>query len=53
MVAISYYLIGIVSYLSKALKGVGLPIDPDLAVGIAVPVVLVLVWQGCGESARW
>ena len=46
VVAISYYLIGIVSYLSKALKGVGLPIDPDLAVGIAVPVVLVLVWQG-------
>ncbi|EWY37582.1 membrane protein [Skermanella stibiiresistens SB22] len=46
VVAISYYLIGIVSYLAKALKGIGLPINPDLAVGLAVPVVLMLVWQG-------
>jgi len=46
VVAISYYLIGIVSYLAKALKGVGLEINPDLAVGLAVPVVLFLVWSG-------
>jgi uncharacterized membrane-anchored protein len=46
VVAISYYLVGIVSYMAKALKGVGLPIDPDLAVGLAIPVVLFLVWSG-------
>jgi uncharacterized membrane-anchored protein len=46
VVAISYYLVGIVSYVAKALKGAGLPIEPDLAVGLAVPVVLFLVWSG-------
>jgi uncharacterized membrane-anchored protein len=46
VVAISYYLLGLVSYGAKALKGAGVPVDADLAVGIAIPLVLGLVWSG-------
>ena len=43
--AISYYVIGLLLYLAKALYGLGLPINPELAVGAAVPVVLWSVWR--------
>lgn len=46
MVAISYYLIGLVGYAAKGLKGAGLPVDPDMAAGLMIPVVLALVWSG-------
>lgn len=41
--AIVYYVVGIVGYLSKALKAAGLHFDSDLAVGIAIPIVAGLV----------
>jgi uncharacterized membrane-anchored protein len=44
VVAISYYSIGLVSYAGKAAKAAGVPLNPDVATGIAVPVVLGLVW---------
>ncbi|MDL2336498.1 MAG: DUF3422 domain-containing protein [Pseudomonadota bacterium] len=37
--AIVYYVAGLVGYLSKALKAGGLHIEPDLVVGIAIPLV--------------
>lgn len=40
VVAISYYLLGLVGYLAKGGKAVGLPIDPDLLSALAIPVVL-------------
>ncbi|WP_109116819.1 DUF3422 domain-containing protein [Azospirillum sp. TSO22-1] len=46
VVAISYYLIGIVGYAAKSLKGFGWKIDPDMIVGLMIPVVLFLVWKG-------
>ena len=46
VVAISYYLIGIMGYAAKSLKGFGLKVDPDIVVGVMIPVVLVLVWKG-------
>ncbi|WP_342667948.1 DUF3422 domain-containing protein [Azospirillum halopraeferens] len=46
VVAISYYLIGIVGYAAKALKGAGWKVDPDLLVGLMIPVVLGFVWIG-------
>jgi uncharacterized membrane-anchored protein len=46
VVAISYYLVGLVAYAAKAARGAGLPVDPDTATGLAVPVVLALVWTG-------
>jgi uncharacterized membrane-anchored protein len=43
--AIVYYVAGLIGYLSKGLKASGLRIDPDLVVGVAIPVVAALaVW---------
>ena len=39
--AISYYVAGLVGYLAKAAKGVGVPVDADLLVGIIIPLVAV------------
>lgn len=52
VVAISYYLIGIVGYAAKALKGFGWKVDPDLIVGLMIPVVLFLVWKGVRRIRR-
>lgn len=41
--AIVYYAAGLVGYLAKALNATGLRVDPDIAVGIAIPLVAGLV----------
>ena len=46
VVAISYYSIGLVSYAGKAMKAAGLPVNPDVLTGVAVPVLIVAVWYG-------
>jgi len=46
VVAISYYLAGLISYAGKALKAAGLHIDTDLTTGISVPVLALVVWLG-------
>ncbi len=40
VVAISYYLLGLVLYGAKGLKGAGLHVDPDVAALVALPVIL-------------
>lgn len=40
IVAISYYSIGLIYYLAKALFILGLPIKPELLTGFSVPIVL-------------
>lgn len=42
--AISYYVISLLLYGGKALKAAGLPINPEMAAGALVPVVLWSVW---------
>lgn len=42
LAAIVYYVVGLVGYAAKAGKSGGLPIDPDLATGLAIPVVALL-----------
>ncbi|OON64004.1 hypothetical protein B0920_11875 [Massilia sp. KIM] len=42
--AISYYLVGLLGYAGKAAKAAGLPLDPDLALGVLVPLVAGGVW---------
>jgi uncharacterized membrane-anchored protein len=42
--AISYYVVGLVSYLAKALSDLGLPIDPALVTGLSVPVVVLIIF---------
>lgn len=46
VVAISYYLVGLMSYAVKALKATGLNMDADLTIGAALPVLAVVVWLG-------
>lgn len=46
VVAISYYLMGLIGYLAKGLKSVGLPVDYDMAGLIGLPVVAGAVWLG-------
>ncbi len=52
VVAISYYLVGLVSYAAKGLKAAGLHVDPDLAIGIAVPLLAGAVWLGLRAMHR-
>ena len=42
--AVSYYTVGLCSYVSKAAKYAGLPINPDIATGIMVPIVVLTIW---------
>jgi uncharacterized membrane-anchored protein len=44
--AITYYIVGLVGYGAKALKAEGLKLDPELAMGLAIPVVLGLTAFG-------
>jgi uncharacterized membrane-anchored protein len=43
--AISYYVISLLLYGGKALKAAGAPINPEMAAGALVPVVLWAVWR--------
>jgi uncharacterized membrane-anchored protein len=42
--AISYYVIGLLGYVGKAVKGLGVPVNPDVATGALVPFVAAAVW---------
>jgi len=46
VVAISYYMIGLLGYAGKAAKAAGLPLNPDIATGLLVPLVVAAVWLG-------
>lgn len=41
--AITYYIAGLIGYLAKAAQAYGVTIAPDLAVGISIPIVALLV----------
>lgn len=43
--AISYYVVSLLLYVGKAGKAAGLPINPEMAAGAAIPVVLWAVWR--------
>ncbi|MFO1320097.1 MAG: DUF3422 domain-containing protein [Burkholderiales bacterium] len=46
VVAITYYLLGLVGYVLKAGKGIGLPLNVDAALGLLVPVACGVTWFG-------
>ena len=46
VVAISYYSIGLVAYAGKAMKAAGVPVNPDVLTGAAIPVMIAIVWLG-------
>ncbi len=43
--AISYYVISLLLYAGKALKATGLPLNPEIATGALIPLVLWGVWR--------
>lgn len=55
IVAISYYLLGVLGYALKAAGKVGLPIEPELATGLALPLVVGSVWFSVrrAQHALW
>ena len=50
--AISYYVVGLVGYGAKALKAIGLSVDPNLAMGAALPVVILFAAFGIRHIRR-
>jgi uncharacterized membrane-anchored protein len=43
--AISYYVVSLLYYGTKALHSAGLPVNPDIATGALIPLVLAGVWR--------
>jgi uncharacterized membrane-anchored protein len=52
VVAITYYLVGLLSYLGKAGKALLPWLEPDLVAGAALPFALVLVWWSVRRVRR-
>jgi uncharacterized membrane-anchored protein len=50
--AISYYVVGLIGYLAKAVNAVGATVNPDLVIGIAIPIVAVLATLGVRHIRR-
>ena len=50
--AISYYVAGLVGYLAKALKTTGVPLDPDLVVGVTIPLVAMAALLAIRRARR-
>jgi len=50
--AIAYDIVGLVGYAAKGLRGAGLDVNPDLAMGISIPVVVLIVALGMRKVRR-
>jgi len=42
--AITYYIVGLVSYLAKGAQALGWPLSPETTAALAIPVVVGLIW---------
>lgn len=52
VVAISYYLIGLLGYGVKGAKALGLAVDPNLVTGLAIPIVAMLIWFALRKAKK-
>ena len=50
--AITYYIVGLVSYLAKGAQTLGWPLSPETSAALAIPVVLVGVWWSLRRMHR-
>ncbi len=50
--AITYYVAGLIGYLAKAGSATGLPLNPDLVVGISIPCVAILTALAIRQMRR-
>ncbi len=44
--AITYYIAGLVGYAAKGVKAAGVHVDPDLVIGISIPIIAAIVAYG-------
>jgi len=44
VVAISYYLVSLLAYVFKAINHTGVALPVDVATGVAIPIVLIVIW---------
>lgn len=52
VVAISYYLVGLVTYAAKGVEAAGVAVNPELLAAVAIPFVVLLVWLGVRRLRR-
>jgi uncharacterized membrane-anchored protein len=50
--AITYYLVSLVGYGAKGLDKAGIPVEPNLATAISIPIVGLLLLLGIGRARR-
>jgi uncharacterized membrane-anchored protein len=50
--AITYYAVGLLGYLLKSGKEIGLPLDANLLTGLSAPLVLAVVWLSVRRVKR-
>lgn len=50
--AITYYLVGLVGYLAKGLARLRVPVDPETAAAVAVPIVAIGAWLALRRARR-
>jgi uncharacterized membrane-anchored protein len=43
--AISYYVVSLLLYVAKSAQAAGLPVKPEVAVGLSIPFVIFIVWR--------
>lgn len=46
IVAITYYAASLVGYLAKTLKALGVPLDPNLVMGVSIPIIAIFAALG-------
>jgi uncharacterized membrane-anchored protein len=44
--AVTYYIVGLIGYAARGLRAAGVGVNPELAMGASIPVVIFLVWLG-------
>ena len=50
--AVTYYIVGLVGYLAKAARAGGAPFDPEIVMGVSIPVVAALMFFGLRRVRR-
>jgi uncharacterized membrane-anchored protein len=50
--AVTYYIVGLVGYVARALKAAGMRVNAELVMGIAIPLVVLLVALGVRNIRR-
>jgi uncharacterized membrane-anchored protein len=50
--AVTYYIVGLIGYAAKGVKAAGLPVNPELAMGVSIPFVILAVALGIRRIHR-